>query len=140
MKVATEIEYICLTDWLEIQYKEADEDMKDYLIQEDWIQPCVEYESETYWLSDFVRTHNNPWGNIDCPDYIHGYDSTNIFNPMFIELADSGDCARLYKHKAKEWDSMTINLAKKTITKRALIHPKRGKTVVKLPKVDIRKK
>jgi hypothetical protein len=101
----TEIEYICLTDWLEIQYKEVTEDMKEHLDPEDWISPCVEFENETYWLCDFVRTHNNPWGNIacpDCPEYIHGHDSTNIFNPMFIEIADSGDCARLYKHKVIE--------------------------------------
>ena len=100
--MAMEVEYICLTDWLEIQHKEVDEDMKEYLNSEDYIQPYVEFEGKTYWLNDFVRTHNNPWGNIDCPDYIHGYDSTNIFCPMFIEISNSGDCARLYKHTIKE--------------------------------------
>ncbi len=36
---------------------------------------------------------------------------------------------------------MAVELRKKTITKRALIHPKRGKTMPpKCPKVDIRKK
>jgi hypothetical protein len=35
---------------------------------------------------------------------------------------------------------MAIKLGKNKITKRALIHPQRGKTIVKLPKIDIRKK
>ena len=36
---------------------------------------------------------------------------------------------------------MAVQLGKHTITKRALIHPKRGKTMPpKLPRVDIRKK
>lgn len=35
---------------------------------------------------------------------------------------------------------MAVQLWKNTITKRKLVHPNRRKTVVKLPKVDIRKK
>lgn len=96
--MTTEIEYICLTDWLEIQYKEADEGLKEYLEPEDYIQPYVEFESKTYWLTDFIKTHNNPWITDNYPDYIHGYD----IRPIFIEISDSGDCARLYKRKVKE--------------------------------------
>lgn len=33
-----------------------------------------------------------------------------------------------------------VQLWKNKITSRKLIHPKRGKTVVKLPRVDIKKK
>lgn len=35
---------------------------------------------------------------------------------------------------------MAVQLNKNKITMRKLIHPQRGKTIVKLPKVDIRKK
>lgn len=35
---------------------------------------------------------------------------------------------------------MAVNLGKNKITKRYLIHPQRGKTIVKLPKVDVCKK
>jgi hypothetical protein len=102
MSMTTEIEYICLTDWLEIQYKEADEDLKEYLNPEEYIQPYIEFENETHWLTDFIETHNNPWVNNNYPDFIHGYNIVSIFRPMFIEISESGDCARLYKHKVKE--------------------------------------
>lgn len=76
-------------EWLEVEYKECG-------VSED-LEPYFTYDGIDYFLSDFVRTHNNPWGNMDTPDYIHAYDCTNYFNPYFIEIADSGDCVRLYE-------------------------------------------
>lgn len=93
------MEFEKISDWLEIKYKEITDEMKEYYTnEEDWIQGGFECEGDFYWLSDFVRCHNNPWGNIDCPEYIHGYDATNIFRPLFVEISDSGDTVRLYKH------------------------------------------
>ena len=87
-----------ISGWLEIEYKEITEDMKEYADEEDYIQACFEYEGGVHYLSDFVRCHNNPWGGIDSPDYIHGYDSTNIYNPLFVEISDSGEAVRLYEY------------------------------------------
>ena len=87
-----------VSDWLEIDYREITEDMKEYTDEEDYWQPGFEWDGEFRFLSDFIRAHNNPWGNIDAPDYIHGYDSTNIFRPLFIEISNSGDAVRLYEH------------------------------------------
>ena len=39
-----------------------------------------------YNLSDFIRTHNNPWVADNFPDYIHGFEQGNYYNPIFIEL------------------------------------------------------
>lgn len=88
--------YERISDWLEVQYREITEDMKEYTDEEDYWQPGFEFEGGFYYLSDFVRAHNNPWGNITAPDYIHGYDGTDWFNPMFIEIDDGGEAVRLY--------------------------------------------
>lgn len=89
--------YEKISDWLEIQYREITEDMKEYTDEEDYWQPGFEFEGGFHYLSDFVRVHNNSWANIDAPDYIHGYDSTNYYNPLHIEISNSGDAVRLYE-------------------------------------------
>ena len=60
---------------IEIEYGEDD----DFFFLWDGIK---------YKLSDFIRTHNNPWVSDNFPDYIHGYESENYYNPLFIELID----------------------------------------------------
>ena len=85
-------------DWLEIEYREITEDMKEYTDEDDYWQPGFELNGEFRFLSDFIRVHNNPWSGIDAPDYIHGYDSTNIFHPLFIEINDCGEAVRVYEH------------------------------------------
>lgn len=89
--------YKRISDWLEIEYREATEEMKEYLDEEEYFQPGFEWDDIFYYLDDFVRTHSNPWSNMHTPTYIHGYDSTDWCNPLFIELADSGDAVRLYE-------------------------------------------
>lgn len=96
------MEFVKISDWLEIKYKEITDEMKEYTNEDNWIQGGFEYNGDFYWLSNFVRAHNNPWGEIDCPGFIHGYDATNIFRPLFVEISDSGDAVRLYKHILKE--------------------------------------
>lgn len=59
--------------------------------------PAFDWNGETYYLDDFIRCHNNPWGEIDCPDYIHAYDSTNYYNPIFIGVDDSGEYVDIYE-------------------------------------------
>lgn len=87
-----------VSGWLKIQYREITEDMREYMDDKESIQPGFEFEGGFHYLSDFVRTHNNSWGGLDVPDYIHGYDATNIFNPLFIEIDEGGEAVRVYEH------------------------------------------
>lgn len=86
------------SDWLDVEYEEITDEMKEYTeCEEDWWQPCFEYNGKRYWLSDFIRTHNNPCGGMKTPDYIHGYYSKDYYNPIFIEIHDTGDAVRVYE-------------------------------------------
>ena len=63
---------------------EANEDNDD-------IMEYFMWGGEKHYLCDFIRTHNNPWtGKMDVPDYIHGYEADNYWNPLFVELLDDG--------------------------------------------------
>lgn len=85
-------------DWLPIDYREITEDMKEYTDKEDYWQPGFEWGGEFRFLSDFIRVHNNSWSGIDAPEYIHGYDATDIFHPLFIEIDNMGEQVRVYEH------------------------------------------
>lgn len=99
MSTTTEKKYELITDWLPVEYKEITGDMKEYTDEEDYIQPCFTYEDETYWLSDFIRCHNNSWSGMeDAPDYIHGYHQSMYWKPLFIEVDDVGETVRLYRY------------------------------------------
>lgn len=41
-----------------------------------------------YYLSEFIRCHNNPWITDNFPEYIHAYHEDYIWNPLYIELID----------------------------------------------------
>ena len=89
------------TDWIEIKTLETTEDMKGYTTcEEDWIQPAFYYNGNIYWLSDFYRCHGNPWGDVDVPDYIHGYEQSNYFNPLFIQIDRAGEFVKIYEKRA----------------------------------------
>lgn len=80
------------SDWIEIEYVEDEHE------EENDFKPSFWFENKRHFLDNFLRTHNNPWGGIsDCPDYIHGYEADNYWNPIFIEIANSGDAVRVYR-------------------------------------------
>ena len=58
-------------------------------------KPSFWWRNRRHYLEDFTRVHNNPWiGTTMCdmyPDYIHGMESENYFNPLFIELLGDGE-------------------------------------------------
>ena len=58
--------------------------------------PAFIYQNGIYYLDDFVRTHNNPWIYDDFPENIHGMDSINHYNPIFIEIID-GEQVNVYE-------------------------------------------
>ncbi len=56
------------------------EDAKDF-------EPSFWFNNRRYFISDFTRTRNNPWiGNLDFPEYIHGMETDNYYDPLYIEL------------------------------------------------------
>lgn len=91
------MQMVSMSEWIEVEYREIPEEKKEYTEEINWNQPCFYYNEEYWWLSDFIRCHGNPWGNMDVPDYIHGYDANNYFNPIFIQISDSGDFVKIFK-------------------------------------------
>ena len=46
-------------------------------------------------MENFIRCHNNPWGGMNVPDYIHGYESNEYYRPLFIELSNDGGMVKV---------------------------------------------
>ena len=78
-------------DWIEIEYVEDEHD------EERDFQPSFWWNNRRYYLDDFLRCHNNPWVSDNFPEYIHGYEVNEYYRPLFIEIADSGDCLNVYE-------------------------------------------
>ena len=60
------------------------------------------WNSRRYYLEDFLRVHNNIWfpnGDDLYPDYIHGIDQYDWYNPIFIELVDDGNFVNVYEER-----------------------------------------
>ena len=57
--------------------------------------------NKRYYLEDFMRVHNNPWYPYELPSYIHGIETENYYNPIYIELI--GDC-QVNVYEGKESD------------------------------------
>lgn len=51
--------------------------------------PSFYWADKRYYLSDFIRAHNNPWYTCgeDMPSFIHAV-STDFFNPIFLSIHD----------------------------------------------------
>lgn len=50
-------------------------------------EPSFWWDNRRYFLADFIFCHNNPWvGCTEYPDYIHGCESDNYYDPLYIEL------------------------------------------------------
>ena len=56
--------------------------------------------NKEYSLSDFIPTRS-AWSNIDCPDYIHGYEAENYYNPIFIEVLVGTEAVNIYQEVAE---------------------------------------
>ena len=92
-----EYEFKLKSDWIEIEHVPDEHEEKNNF------KPSFWYWNRRYFLEDFVRVHNNPW--IRCsefPDYIHGMESDQYVNPLFIEISEAGDAVRVYEEVKKE--------------------------------------
>ena len=89
----TNYEYIKINDEpIEIEYIEDEHDeTRDF-------EPSFWVNNRRYYLNDFLRTHNNPWIGGDFPEYIHGVETENYYNPIYIELIGS-DAVNVYEYK-----------------------------------------
>lgn len=59
-------------------------------------EPAFIWDGNRYFINDFTRIHNNPWIGGTWPDYIHGVETNNYYNPLFIEIVSS-DCLNIYQ-------------------------------------------
>ena len=84
---------------IEIENIEVEETENENLVFEEGF----EWDGRNYFLSDFIRTHNNPYigGIKDCPDYIHGYWANDYWSPLFIEIVN-GEAVNVYECKEDE--------------------------------------
>ena len=55
------------------------------------------FNNRRYYMNDFIRVHNNPWIYDDYPEYIHGYESENYYNPLYIELLEDNEHINVYE-------------------------------------------
>ncbi len=73
--------------WQKVAENVTIEMVEDEHLEELDFEPSFWFENRRWYLKDFIRCHNNPWVGADSfPEYIHGYDAENYFNPIFIEL------------------------------------------------------
>ena len=65
-------------------------------------EPSFWFDNKRWYLSDFIRVHNNPWLSLDdFPDYIHGMLNDGSWRmyerPLFVELCDDGEHVNVYE-------------------------------------------
>lgn len=61
-----------------------------------------EWRGERYYLDNFIRAHDNPYIGGNFPEYIHGFEAENYFNPIFIEIVDGGESLNVYQEEKVE--------------------------------------
>lgn len=61
-------------------------------------EPSFWWNNRRYYLTNFIRCHNNPWIYDDFPPYIHAYESDNYYSPLYIELLDDSSI-NIYEEK-----------------------------------------
>lgn len=59
-------------------------------------KPSFVFNGTRYFSEDFISTHNNPHIDDRYPAFIHGYQSGNRYDPMFIEVIGTHS-VNLYK-------------------------------------------
>lgn len=70
--------------------------------EENDFKPSFWFNNKRYFLENFIRCHNNLFGGSDnFPEYIHGYESEEYYNPLYIELI-SDEAVNVYKYKEGE--------------------------------------
>lgn len=58
------------------------------------------WQGRTYWMCDFIRTHNNPWIGDNFPEYIHGMHES-VFD-FYVELINGDEAVNIYEYKEEE--------------------------------------
>ena len=65
-------------------------------------QPSFWWNNRRYYISDFIRCHNNPWiGCVEYPEHIHAYESDEYYHPLFIEVIED-NCLNIYENINRE--------------------------------------
>ena len=89
------MEFKRVSRWIQVKYTIKDGN------------PYFEFRKQRYHLGNvktncpiILRCRNNMWSafnNEELPNYIHGY-SSESYNPIFVEISDSGEAVRIYEH------------------------------------------
>lgn len=64
---------------IEIEY------IPDEALEEE-TEPSFLFQGTRYLISNFIRTHNNPWFVANVPDFIHAIQADEIYAPLCLEL------------------------------------------------------
>ena len=82
---------------IEIEYVEDEHD------EEMDFKPSFWWNNKRYYLENFLRAHNNPWGGLpNAPEYIHGYEAEEYWHPLFIELVGGDEAVNVYEEYSEE--------------------------------------
>ena len=58
--------------------------------------PYFNYHGRRVRMDHVIRTHNNPWISDVYPEYIHGYEAENYFDPFYIQIREDGGAVKIY--------------------------------------------
>lgn len=79
---------------IEIEHVEDEHDSsKDF-------EPSFWVRNKRYYIDDFLRCHNNAWITDTFPEYIHGIEAEEYYDPLYIEIVDGGNAVNAYEYKA----------------------------------------
>lgn len=76
-------------------YKVDSRWLKIYYTVDD--KPYFNYHGRRIHMDAIVRTHNNPWVSDIYPEYIHGFEADEYYDPLYIRVNDDGTAVKVYK-------------------------------------------
>lgn len=63
-------------------------------------EPSFWFENSRHYIKDFTRCHNSSFIGGGFPGYIHGFETENYYDTLFIELSDDGGAVNVYREAA----------------------------------------
>jgi len=91
--------YTRVSRWIKIDYTPTEN-----------ARPFFRHDNKRYYLDDFLRT-GSPWSagiasEIKAADgetvILAGYEAEQYYKPLFVELDEAGEAARLYRYEGSE--------------------------------------
>ncbi len=97
--------YKMVSNWIEIKYKYVTKrhGLADYADfskgEKEGLLTYFTFKGKNYSLGQFMRLSYPEFfqNEDDKQSFLCGYDCTNYYNPLMIEISDSADCIRLFQ-------------------------------------------